>query len=347
MISIIVPVYKVEAFLTQCVNSILQQTFRNFELILVDDGSPDNCPALCDAYAKQDNRVKVIHQKNGGPMRAVLSGLNVAHGDYIFFVDSDDWIDYTMLEQMHTIMVSGAYDLVTCSYVKEGPYRSDPMEGFSIRSGAYQQQQIKDEIFPCLLYKAGKTVSAIAGSRWGKLFRRDLLLCNLTYYHADISHGEDFLITIPYLLSSASLYLIPNAYLYHYRTNPTSITQTYHPKLFCESYRLSTYFEQIVKVLAPEQARFCDQIKYLHLYDAYCCIQSMRQQFFIQPAAEIQQLISDIVSHPSLDRTILDRSLPLKIQLQCRLIQHKNVRCLYWFNWMLEKRRLRRQCNGQ
>lgn len=91
-ISIIVPVYKVENYIHQCVDSILSQTFRDFELILVDDGSPDGCPAICDEYAKMDSRVKVIHKENGGLSSARNAGLDAAKGEYIAFVDSDDWI---------------------------------------------------------------------------------------------------------------------------------------------------------------------------------------------------------------------------------------------------------------
>ena len=92
-ISIIVPVYKVEKYLHKCIDSILAQTFKDFELILVDDGSPDNCGKICDEYAKRDNRIVVVHKENGGQASARNRGINIARGDYIGFVDSDDWID--------------------------------------------------------------------------------------------------------------------------------------------------------------------------------------------------------------------------------------------------------------
>ena len=99
-ISVIVPVYKVEPYLDRCVQSILRQTFRAFELILVDDGSPDGCPAMCDAWAKQDRRIRVLHKENGGLSSARNAGLAVATGRYISFVDSDDWIEPQMLEYL-------------------------------------------------------------------------------------------------------------------------------------------------------------------------------------------------------------------------------------------------------
>lgn len=103
-ISIIVPVYKVEQYLDRCVNSILNQTFTDFELILVDDGSPDRCPQMCDEWAKKDARIHVIHKENGGLSSARNAGLAVMQGEYVNFVDSDDWIEHHMLERLFTLL---------------------------------------------------------------------------------------------------------------------------------------------------------------------------------------------------------------------------------------------------
>ena len=99
MFSIIVAIYKVEKYLSQCIESILAQSYKNFELILVDDGSPDNCPVICDEYAKTDSRIKVVHKNNGGLVSARKAGIEIASGEYICFVDGDDFVQYDMLEQ--------------------------------------------------------------------------------------------------------------------------------------------------------------------------------------------------------------------------------------------------------
>lgn len=114
-ISVIVPIYKVESYLRQCVDSILGQTFRDFELILVDDGSPDGCPAICDDYARQDERIVVIHQKNSGLSAARNAGLDIAGGAFIFFVDSDDWIAPTTLERMLSALQAEQADMALCN----------------------------------------------------------------------------------------------------------------------------------------------------------------------------------------------------------------------------------------
>ena len=117
-ISIIVPIYKVEKQLKKCINSILNQTFSNFELILVDDGSPDNCGKICDEYEKKDNRIKVIHKENGGLSDARNSGLDIAKGKYIAFVDSDDIIHPRMYEILFQCINKSDSDIVQCKFKK-------------------------------------------------------------------------------------------------------------------------------------------------------------------------------------------------------------------------------------
>lgn len=101
LLSVIIPVYKVEKYLRQCVDSVINQTYKNLEIILVDDGSPDNCGKICDEYAEKDKRVKVIHQLNKGLSGARNTGTEQASGEYIAFVDSDDWLDVHMLSLIH------------------------------------------------------------------------------------------------------------------------------------------------------------------------------------------------------------------------------------------------------
>lgn len=116
LISVIVPVYKVEKYLDRCVESIVNQTYQNLEIILVDDGSPDNCPAMCNKWGKKDIRIKVIHTENGGSARARNIALDIAKGKYISFVDSDDMINNNMLTMLHDIAIEQDADIVECGY---------------------------------------------------------------------------------------------------------------------------------------------------------------------------------------------------------------------------------------
>lgn len=111
-VSVIVPIYNVEKYLDRCMESLLNQTLKDIEIIMVDDGSPDNCPQMCDEYAKKDRRIKVVHKKNGGLSDARNAGLKVATGEYVAFVDSDDYQSLNTYEELYHQAESGDYDVV-------------------------------------------------------------------------------------------------------------------------------------------------------------------------------------------------------------------------------------------
>lgn len=136
-ISIIVPVYKVEKYLNECIDSILAQTFTDFELILVDDGSPDNCPALCDAAAEKDSRVRVIHQQNKGLSGARNAGIDIARGNWLGFVDSDDMIDPTFCEKMLHAAVQAGAEMAVCNILRMKENKA---------LDSYQEHCLKDEV---------------------------------------------------------------------------------------------------------------------------------------------------------------------------------------------------------
>ena len=167
-LSVIVPVFKVEKYLDRCVNSILSQTFTDLELILVDDGSPDNCPAMCDAWAEKDSRVKVIHKENGGLSSARNAGVAAAQAEYIAFVDSDDWVEQDFLKTLYEAAVVYGADMVQCNYQTVSQHETVPVmsPGFML----YEQDNMKN-----LLEEMAQTnVKHLYNSRWTKLYRADI-----------------------------------------------------------------------------------------------------------------------------------------------------------------------------
>ena len=118
LISIIVPIYKVEKFLTRGIESIVNQTYSNLEIILVDDGSPDWCPGMCDEWARKDSRIRVIHKQNGGLSDARNAGMKISNGEYISFVDSDDWIENKFIEKLYKGLVEFDCDFSGCKFRK-------------------------------------------------------------------------------------------------------------------------------------------------------------------------------------------------------------------------------------
>ena len=202
LLRIIVPVYDVERYLPKCMDSILAQTFTDFELILVDDGSPDNCPALCDAAAAKDARIRVIHQKNGGLSAARNAGLDAARGAWIGFVDSDDYIAPEMYEAMYHAVQSTGADLALCDYA-EVDEAGAPCQSMHIRL------EKKDFTGRDLLKNA--TDSTIQPA-WNKLYRRDVF-AQLRYPEGKLN--EDLFLIPEICLNTQKAVVVPKA-LYYY-----------------------------------------------------------------------------------------------------------------------------------
>jgi len=149
-ISVIVPVYNVEKYLAKCIDSILAQTFTDFECILINDGSPDNSPAICDEYAKKDERMKVIHKENGGVSSARNTGLDIAQGEWITFADSDDWVDENYLELMYSNAIKNNCDLSICGF-KSVDEKGNINAVFSIIVPIYKVEKYLDECVQSVL----------------------------------------------------------------------------------------------------------------------------------------------------------------------------------------------------
>lgn len=224
-ISVIVPVYKVEAVLKKCLDSIITQTYENLEIILVDDGSPDSSGEICDEYSKRDSRVKAIHKKNAGVAAARNSGLKVATGEYCIFVDSDDYIEPIMYQSMIQIAEEYDCDVVMCDCVKE---HKDEQQIYThdIRAAYYNRTQIEKEYFPHLLMMENIEYPPTI-SNWLCLFKRVLIEEEKIYYEEGIRYSEDLLFGAEMLYHANSFYYMKGKYFYHYWMNPDSATHTF------------------------------------------------------------------------------------------------------------------------
>lgn len=210
-ISIIVPVYKVERYLRECLDSILAQTFADWECILVDDGSPDGCPQLCDEYAARDARFRVIHRANGGLSAARNSGLREARGAYIGFIDSDDWIAPQMFERLYQLITEYDADMAQVGICKE-------YVGFSHPKSHVKQVTVLDRKRITREIVCGKR---IPNSVCHKLFRQEVI-------NADFPEGkvfEDMAVLNRWVRDIRTAVLAPDP-LYHYRMRKGSIIHT-------------------------------------------------------------------------------------------------------------------------
>ncbi|WP_033542149.1 glycosyltransferase [Planococcus sp. CAU13] len=227
LVSFIVPVYNAEKYLEQCIDSILNQSHERIEVILVNDGSADRSGEICNAYKKKDGRIKVLHQDNAGPSVARNRGIEAATGEYIQFVDSDDYIAPHMTETLLETL-KGGLQLVICGYqlvTREGQ-RVISMENFSFhRPGIYSKEEF-------LAHFGEIYQDYYVHYNWNKLYITDLIRQNGLRFDEEIIRGEDLFFNLQYLEHCRKIAIISD-FLYYYTTsNNESITSTFRPDLF-------------------------------------------------------------------------------------------------------------------
>ena len=212
LISVIIPIYNVELYLKDCINSIICQTYTNLEIILVNDGSPDNCGAICDEYALKDARVKVIHKENGGLSDARNAGLDICTGDYISFVDSDDVVHPQFIQVMYNNLIETDSDLSICflkRFTKKEEIKNDFINpGLKI----FTKNQIFYEFYE---HKYSPNIVVA----WNKLYKRKLF--DNIKYPKDRKHEDEFV--IHHILNKCNTVVFNFVELYYYRQREGSI----------------------------------------------------------------------------------------------------------------------------
>lgn len=243
--SVIVPVYKVEKYLAKCIDSILAQSFEDFELLLIDDGSPDNCPQICDMYAQRDARIHVIHKENGGLVSARNVGIRAAKGNYICYVDGDDWIDKNLLEMVYNAGIKDhRADMVIFGIVKKFLDR-DEVILTDLTDGVYEKKQLESDVYPYMMYDNRKPFCKplIFPAACNKVYSRELLI---KHYCKDerIRMGEDNAFVYECAWYSNKI-CICNKVLYFYnQLNPGAMNQTYDANRFINNRYLFEYMEE-------------------------------------------------------------------------------------------------------
>ena len=255
LISIIIPVYRVEKYLRNCVDSVLAQTYGNWELILVDDGSPDRCPAICDEYAARDERVKVIHQNNGGAAKARNAALEVFAGDYVTFLDADDFWHRDYLKEMLSLCMDNDVEIAQCRYIR-GNDTSFP--------SVAQERSVR-------VYKMhGAFVAQVTNIlRWGKLYRREIWH-DLRMTEGKAAYEDDFTTWKAYY--RAKKIAATNSPLYYYTNNGESVMASMHKELkldFLDAYRERINFFENTKEKDLEDVSRCQLQKSILLSYAH------------------------------------------------------------------------------
>ena len=225
LFSIIVPIYNVEKFLEQMILSVLAQTYKNFELILVDDGSCDSSASLCRKYQLLDSRIIFLSKDNEGPCSARRMASKIACGDYIVCVDGDDWISINYLEEFNDIINKYKPDIICCGSVWTDGIKHI-YKGVGVNEGFYSKKSIEAKIYPILIESS--TGNYFPNSLWAKAIKRELFNNEQQLVNISIKIGEDAACVKPCIFKANSLYIL-NKDLYYYRLNLTSITKVKKP----------------------------------------------------------------------------------------------------------------------
>jgi glycosyltransferase involved in cell wall biosynthesis len=230
-VSVIIPIYNVEQKLDRCLNSIVNQTLSNIEIILVDDGSPDNSPKICDEYAQKDKRIRVIHKSNGGLSDARNAGLTIAKGEYIIFIDSDDWSEDIMLETLYSRAYVDGSDIVVCSYSVDYSNNNFSVKK-QLQNGIFCTEKIPEAIY--MLDENG-----MFNVVWNKLYKHSVLKKSHLSFEIDGVPGEDLLFNC-LVFKKIRKISFEKEILHHYmREDEDTLVKAYKPNLYSQVRRFN------------------------------------------------------------------------------------------------------------
>ena len=260
-VSVIVPVYNTRKYLKRCVESLTGQTCPVLEILLVDDGSVDGSGRVCDEFAQSDTRVRVIHKENGGLVSAWKRGVTESTGEYLCFVDSDDWVDLNMIGEMSAFLTGNPKEIIAGDYVIERGEGRRQYIWQELSPGEYDRKAIENEVIPSLLGKERRHVTI---SRCMKLISRKLIEDNMKYSDPKVVMGEDMTVMLPALTDCRRLVIMDHKAYYHYLYVQESMVHKYDKNLYENIQLLRRIIHQVVedKFSGPvfeEQKKKADQ----------------------------------------------------------------------------------------
>lgn len=295
LLSVIIPIYNAQNYLRKCIDSILIQDFRDFELILINDGSTDNSSCICNEYVKIDNRVSVIHKENEGLVNTRKKGLMYAKGEYICFIDSDDWIENNYFSIMYDTILKRNVDIVICGfYFNYGDFKVESKNKFE--SGFYDKEMLIKYFYPKMLFSGEFFKFGIYPALWNKVIRKSLLLENIMKVDDRIKVGEDVATIFPTILDANSIYLLNDQFLYNYRLLNTSMTRSYDKEYY---ERILILFNVLFDAFKnKESSILTEQLDY---YILYMLIASIENEYSERSESSFKEKISFL-------RKIIDNS---------------------------------------
>lgn len=291
-VSIILPIYGVEKYLPRCTDSVLDQTLRDIEVIMVDDGSPDSCPLLCDEYAQKDNRIKVIHKENEGLGYARNSGLEIASGEYVSFLDSDDFVDLNAYETLYNAAVSVDADAVFADSYVECPDGKWEKRQFAKSEKLIEGKALQE--FTLDMIAGGEGVKAdrpYPMSVWRLLYKREVIeQNNLRFLSEREIVSEDLPFQVDFFLHAKSVLLLPYTF-YHYCLNGASLTFTFKDVKYDRFRILYDVLKDKVKGLNVGYLRVD---RFLIYYTRYHIMDMLKATNYTNKIAHVKHIVDDV-----------------------------------------------------
>lgn len=263
LVSIIIPIYKVEKYIDNCIESLKNQTYTNLEIVLVDDGSPDSCPQKCDDYAKQDKRFKVVHKPNGGVMSAWTEGFKHSTGKFVTFVDPDDYVEPNYVEAQLSALKNADADMSICGYTLVFDNKTVNKLPCAEELSSVLEN---DELLKFKKNCVNQVNQYTPFYKWNKLFKRELVENNLKYCSLNVSLGDDCCVSLGSILDSNKITFV-NEPLYYYVQRQTSIIHTYNKTLINQMETLLADLKQLFtdKGFYDEQAVVFEEARMLFI----------------------------------------------------------------------------------
>lgn len=246
-LSVIIPVYNSEKYLSYCIESILNQTFTDFEVILVNDGSSDNSEAICRDYSLKYSHVETYTIANSGSAYARNFGLEKSKGEYISFIDSDDWIHPHMFEKLTSLLKEKNIDIVSCNLLNVKVDGKEKPEYSDCGGGYYSRERIVDEIFPFLINSKDLTQHKWPMRMVTKIYNKEFLLKNDIKFANDLKAAQDFVFSVTAMYHASSFNYLKNEFLYYYRENFESRTHKHLHKAWENYLSMNNYLEELLK----------------------------------------------------------------------------------------------------
>ncbi len=330
LFSVIVPIYKVEKYLKRCINSVLNQTCNDFELILVDDGSPDNCPQICNDYASENPNVKVIHKENGGLVSARQAGIKIALGEYVFNLDGDDALLPDALECARRIILETNADIVSFSHREYRNGETKDIINDVVPVGFYDKEDMEKHIYPHIL--SDKNMRNFTYFLCGKAIRRTLITSHQLSVTNKISLGEDLSCIIPCYLDANSVY-IDNTPVYLYTIRDDSLTTSFTTKQLTD---LTEVINGFCNITLKKPADFDEQIARYSFFMCFAILAAAAEGGNFKYLDEIKKLILNSVNRDLIKKARFEKTT-IKTKISMALMKKEHIKTAFYFLYFAGK----------